>query len=71
MNVTAVTIVAIICWAIVQLVNGGKKNKLDKNAEADITQLKGEVEKLQERVITLEKIVTDEKEELKRKIDSL
>lgn len=70
MNITAVAIVAIICWAIVEL-TGNKSKKQSAKKDQDYEELQNTVNQLQERVATLEKIVTDEKYDLKREIESL
>jgi phage shock protein B len=74
MNITAIVIVAVICWAIVELVNGPKGKKKDKK-EADQVNLAHNLERdmavMRERIETLEKIVTDEKYDLNRQFDDL
>ena len=70
MNLTAVAIVAIVCWALVELVNSRNK-KAPKLNENELNNLKQEVTTLRERVQTLEKIVTDENYDLKRQFDNL
>ena len=74
MNVTAIAIVALVCWAIVELVNGPKGKKKDKKDTAQVNQtqdLVRKVEAMRERIETLEKIVTDEKYDLNRQFDNL
>ncbi|GAC33582.1 hypothetical protein [Paraglaciecola polaris] len=71
MNITAVAIVAIICWAIVELTNGTKTKKKNKAAEQQDVQLAQQIADLKERIETLEKIVTDEKYDLHRQFDDL
>jgi len=74
MNITAIAIVALVCWAIVELVNGPKGKKKDKkNADqVNLTHdLEREVAAMRERIETLEKIVTDEKYDLNRQFDDL
>jgi hypothetical protein len=71
MNLTAIAIVAIVCWAIVELTNGSKskkKNKVDSQLNDD---LKKQVTALRVRIETLEKIVTDEKYDLDRQFNNL
>ncbi|MFT5923877.1 MAG: hypothetical protein ACI9LE_000865 [Paraglaciecola sp.] len=74
MNITAILIVAVICWAIVELVNGPKGKKKDKK-EADQVNpahnLERDMAVMRERIETLEKIVTDEKYDLNRQFDDL
>lgn len=71
MNITAIAIVAIICWAIVELTNGAKTKKKSKVSQQKETELEQQVTELKERVETLEKIVTDEKYDLYRQFDDL
>ena len=74
MNMTAIAIVALVCWAIVELVNGPKGKKKDKKDTAQVNQtqdLVRKVEAMRERIETLEKIVTDEKYDLNSQFDNL
>ena len=74
MNLTAIAIVALVCWAIVELVNGPKSKKKDKRETFQVNQtqnLERKVEAMRERIETLEKIVTDEKYDLNRQFDNL
>lgn len=74
MNMTAIVIVAIVCWAIVELVNGPKGKKKDKK-DANQINLANDLERdmaiMRERIEILEKIVTDEKYDLNRQFDDL
>ena len=71
MNMTAIAIVAIICWAIVELTNGPKSKKKDKQDNQTSNRALEEISALKERVETLEKIVTDEKYDLNRQFNDL
>ena len=74
MNITAIAIVALVCWAIVELVNGPRGKKKDKKNADQINltnDLEREVSIMRERIETLEKIVTDEKYDLNRQFDDL
>ena len=71
MNLTAIAIVAIICWAIVELTQGSKSKKKSKVDNQLNDELKQQVADLKTRVETLEKIVTDEKYDLNRQFDNL
>ncbi|MEO9946145.1 MAG: hypothetical protein ABJH28_15250 [Paraglaciecola sp.] len=74
MNLTAIIIVAIVCWAIVELVNGPKGKKKDKSNSkqaAATDELQRDIATMRERIETLEKIVTDEKYDLNRQFDDL
>lgn len=75
MDITAIAIVGIICWAIVSL---SKNRGPNKTAKASHTQLQSDHEQLQlelqgmsERLAVLEKIVTDEKYQLNRELNAL
>ena len=70
MNITAVAIVAIVCWAIVELA-GMRKKKHSQQADEKYQALEHSVEQLLERVAILEKIVTDDGYNLKKEIESL
>lgn len=71
MNMTAVAIVAIICWAIVELTNNGKSKKKSKIESKETDALREEVAELKDRVATLERIVTDEKYSLNKEFENL
>lgn len=71
MNLTAIVIVGIVCWAIVELVNGPRGKKSSKKDEQKTTELEQQVLRLQDRIETLEKIVTDDKYELNRQFNDL
>lgn len=71
MNMTAVAIVAIICWAIVELTNSGKAKRKSKGDSREADALREEVSELRERVATLERIVTDEKYSLNKEFENL
>lgn len=71
MNMTAVAIVAIICWAIVELTNSGKSKKKSKIESKETDALREEVAQLKDRVATLERIVTDEKYSLNKEFENL
>ena len=74
MNMTAIAIVALVCWAIVELVNGPrakKRDKLNKQDTQTSNRVEEEISALKERIETLEKIVTDEKYDLNRQFDDL
>ncbi|MDP5032456.1 MAG: hypothetical protein NWQ54_07125 [Paraglaciecola sp.] len=71
MNMTAIAIVAIVCWAIVELVNGTRGKKQGKKDEQKNSDLQQQIVTLKERIETLEKIVTDEKYDLNRQFDDL
>ena len=71
MNITAVAIVAICCWAVVELVNGKKNKKPPQGPSKEQEHMSQEITQLKERVATLEKIVTDEKYDLKRQFETL
>jgi phage shock protein B len=71
MNTTAIAIVAIVCWAIVKLVNGPRDKKFNKQDTQKNTELEQHVLRLQDRIETLEKIVTDDKYDLNRQFNDL
>ncbi|MEP7706051.1 hypothetical protein [Paraglaciecola sp. 25GB23A] len=71
MNMTAIAIVAIVCWAIVELVNGTRSKKTNKKDDLKNTELQQQLVTLKERVETLERIVTDEKYDLNRQFNEL
>ncbi|QHJ13531.1 hypothetical protein FX988_03796 [Paraglaciecola mesophila] len=71
MNMTAIAIVAIVCWAIVEITNQTKSKKKNKATLQKESELERQVTELKERIEILEKIVTDEKYDLHRQFDDL
>ena len=70
MNFTAIGIVAIVCWAIVELTNTVFR-KRNVTAEKGGGEMAKAIADLQDRVATLEKIVTDEKYNLNKEFENL
>ena len=72
MNTTAIAIIAIVCWAIVAIVNSVKKSsKVTDQQSRENAELRNEINSIKERIATLEAIVTDEKYNLKKEFDNL
>lgn len=74
MDMTAIAIVAIICWTIVKLTGRDKPRKVSKSdytSAAENAALKQQMDAMQERIEVLERIVTDEKYDLQRQFDAL
>lgn len=71
MNLTAIAIVAIVCWAIVSIIESVKDKNKDKLTSKQTQNYEAEIASLKERVSVLEKIVTDEKYDLKKQFDAL
>ncbi len=72
MNMTPIAIVAIICWALVSLTNTvfGRRKSSSQSKRVDEETAKT-IADLQDRVATLEKIVTDEKYNLNKEFENL
>ena len=71
MNLTAIFIVAIIAWAIVSITGSSKTKKSNKASDKAAEAYQAEITSLKERVSVLEKIVTDEKYDLKKQFADL
>ncbi|MFT6269384.1 MAG: flagellar motility protein MotE (MotC chaperone) [Alphaproteobacteria bacterium] len=75
MDMTAIAIVAIICWAIVSLSKNRSPSKKSKTVESQLqsehAQMQKELDVMAERLAVLEKIVTDEKYQLNKELNSL
>ncbi|NDV89822.1 hypothetical protein GTH32_01255 [Alteromonas sp. 345S023] len=71
MNLTAIFIVGIVCWAIVAIIDSVKDKSKDKLSSKQAQTYESEIASLKERVSVLEKIVTDEKYDLKKQFDDL
>lgn len=71
MNMTAVAIVAIVCWATVKLIDTVFKKRNSTIEHGNNSELAKTIEELRDRIATLEKIVTDEKYNLNREFENL
>lgn len=71
MNMTAIAIVAIVCWALVSIIDSLKSNQKHKTTKATQAALENDIEQLKQRVETLEKIVTDKNYDLHKEFDKL
>ncbi|MFC3095121.1 hypothetical protein DRW07_16550 [Alteromonas sediminis] len=71
MNLTAIAIVALSCWALVSIVTAFADKSGKKLNDKEKARLEGEISSLKDRVETLEKIVTDESYNLKKEIEAL
>ncbi|GAC15157.1 hypothetical protein [Aliiglaciecola lipolytica] len=72
MNLTAIVIIAIICWTIIKLTNRDKKEPKQVNqTNQENSDLQQKLIVMNERIAVLEAIVTDEKYVLKREFDNL
>lgn len=71
MDMTAIIIVAIVAWTIVTIIQTVKDKNSSKVSNRETEAYQSEIASLKERVSVLEKIVTDEKYELKKQFDDL
>lgn len=71
MNLTAIIIMAIACWALVEIVQAATKSKANKRDNINKQQYEADISELKERIATLERIVTDDGYELKRQFKDL
>ena len=71
MNMTAVAIVAICAWALVSIIDNAKDKNRKKLNTKEVDAYKTEITELKERVSVLEKIVTDERYDLKKQFADL
>ncbi len=74
-GITAIVIVSIISDAIVKInktsKSGGKYAERVQDLEAEVVDLRTDVDEYRQRIEVLEKIVTDQKYDLGRQIDDL
>ena len=70
-SIAVIAIVAIICKAVVSITSGRSNRSHTKGLEQDIVTLENDLEDAVQRIIVLEKIVTDGKYTLRREIDDL
>ena len=71
MNMTAVAIVAICAWALVSIIDSAKDKSRKKLTNKETDAYKTEIAELKERVSILEKVVTDERYDLKKQFADL
>ncbi|CAI4165232.1 conserved hypothetical protein [Alteromonas macleodii] len=71
MDMTAIAIVAICAWALVTIVESAKDKSKKKLSNKETEAYKAEIAELKERVSVLEKIVTDERYDLKKQFADL
>lgn len=71
MNLTAIFIVAICAWALVSIIDTAKDKSKKKLNGKEFDAYKSEIAELKERISVLEKIVTDEKYDLKKQFADL
>lgn len=68
--VTAIAIVAIIGWVLVEITTSGRKKRADMN-DKEKAEMQKEIANLKSRIEVLEQIVTDEKYDLKKQFKDL
>ncbi|QSX34248.1 hypothetical protein JYB87_03075 [Shewanella avicenniae] len=66
-----VAVVAIVCGIVYKIANTYLEHKGAIAAEAEIKQLREELGELKQRLVTVERIVTDDSYDLKSKFDNL
>ncbi|WP_218354787.1 hypothetical protein [Alteromonas lipotrueiana] len=72
MNLTAIAIVAIVSGVIYKIIEAGCQVSKNKSAsQSTLKEYQSEIAELRERIEVLEKIVTDESYELKKKFKDL
>ncbi len=69
--IAAIAIVSVVCSTLVKLIRGERGGKRVRELEADLGKLENDLEDALERIVVLEKIVTDGKHNLRREIDDL
>lgn len=70
-SIAIIAVVAIIAKSVVAITRGRSGGKLNGELKADIQRLENDLDDAMERIIVLEKIVTDGKYSLRREIDDL
>ncbi|KFZ39038.1 hypothetical protein HR45_01175 [Shewanella mangrovi] len=66
-----VAVVAIVCGIVYKIANTYLEHKGALVAEEEINQLRQELSDMKQRLVTLERIVTDEGYDLKSKFENL
>lgn len=71
MNIYSAVVAVFAIWAVVRITQHWLAARRDARAGAESGRHKQELERLESRVRTLERLVTDDRESLARKIDDL
>lgn len=71
MNIYSAIVAVFAIWAIVRITQHWLASRRDARAGNEAGQHKQEFEQLESRVRTLERLVTDDRESLSRRIDDL
>lgn len=71
MNIYSAVVAVFAIWAIVRITQHWLAARRDAHAGTEAGQHKQQLEQLESRVRTLERLVTDERESLSRRIDDL
>ena len=71
MNIYSAIVAVFAIWAVVRITQHRLGARRDARAGVESGQQKQELERLESRVRTLERLVTDDRESLARKIDDL
>lgn len=71
MNIYSAVVAVFAIWAVVRITQHWLGARRDARAGAESGQHKKELERLESRVRTLERLVTDDRETLSRRIDDL
>tara|TARA_R110002072_G_scaffold1598_3_gene13544 strand:- start:2625 stop:2858 length:234 start_codon:yes stop_codon:yes gene_type:complete len=70
-SIALIAIVAIVSQSVMRLYGGQGGRKQTRGLQEDLSRLEGDLEDAIDRIIVLEKIVTDGKHSLSRDIDNL
>ena len=71
MNIYSAIVAVFAIWAVVRITQHWLGARRDARAGVESGQQKQELERVESRVRTLERLVTDDRESLARKIDDL
>ena len=71
MNIYSAVVAVFAIWAVVRVTQHWLGARRDAQAGAESGQQKQKMEQLESRVRTLERLITDDRESLARKIDDL
>ncbi|MGM0657543.1 MAG: hypothetical protein ACQET0_03110 [Pseudomonadota bacterium] len=71
MNLYSALVAVVAIWAVVKVTQHWLAARGNGQADAEAKQRNAEIDRLEARVRTLERIVTDDRESLARRIDDL
>jgi len=71
MNIYSAIVAAIAIWAVVRITQHWLATRQDSSPAGEVERQQEQIQQLESRVRTLERLLTDDRESLARRIDDL